>query len=114
MPETMSTPTAAQPSNPAGNASTRRHPDYSRNLLKIQMPVSVTLAKTKRSINQITSLVPGSIIQFNKLCDESLTLEVGNQPVADGEAVKVGDKFGLRITTMTLPEERFLAIKKKA
>ena len=100
------------------NANVRRHqpaqclPDYSRNLLKIQLPVAVTLATTKQSISQIVSFVPGSIIQFNKLCDESLTLEIGNHPVAEGEAVKVGDKFGLRITSMTPPDERLCILEK--
>jgi flagellar motor switch protein FliN/FliY len=33
--------------------------------------------------------------------------------VAVGEAVKVGEKFGLRITSMVLPEEKFEPIQGK-
>jgi flagellar motor switch protein FliN len=33
--------------------------------------------------------------------------------VAVGETVKVGDKFGLRITSMVMPEEKFEPIKPK-
>ena len=40
-----------------------------------------------------------------------LSLSVGNRPIASGEAIKVGDKFGLRITSMTMPEERFQPVK---
>ena len=79
-------------------------PPYSRSLLKIKVPVTVTLATSKQSVRSILELVPGSIIQFEKLCDEMLSLEVGNHPVAEGETVKVGDKFGLRLTSMVLPE----------
>jgi flagellar motor switch/type III secretory pathway protein FliN len=43
-------------------------------------------------------LGPGSIIKFDKTCDELLELSIGNRTVARGEAVKVGDKFGLRIS----------------
>ncbi|MHB8955262.1 MAG: FliM/FliN family flagellar motor switch protein [Pirellulaceae bacterium] len=82
-------------------------PAYSRSLLKIKVPVSVTLATSKQPIRSILELVPGSILQFEKLCDEMLTLEVGSHRVAQGEAVKVGDKFGLRLTSMVLPQERF-------
>ena len=32
---------------------------------------------------------------------------------AVGEAVKVGDKFGLRITSMIMPEERFWTVRAK-
>lgn len=92
----------------------KRLPPYSRSLLKIEVPVVVTLAATKQPVQRILELGPGSIIQFDKPCDEMLSLEVGNQPVAIGEAVKVGDKFGLRITAITMPGERFWAVKGKA
>lgn len=84
-----------------------RLPRYSRSLLKIPVPVIVTLATTKQPIGRVLELVPGSIIQFDKLCDETLRLEVNNQVVALGEAVKIGDKFGLRLTSIALPEERY-------
>ncbi len=40
-----------------------------------------------------------------------LELQVGNRPVATGEAVKVGDKFGLRITAIAMPDERFNVVQ---
>ncbi len=82
-------------------------PPYTRSLLKVRVPVSVTLASTRQSLRRIMELSPGAIISFKKTCDETLTLEIGDQTIADGEAVKVGDKFGLWITAMTLPPERF-------
>ena len=89
----------------------RQLPPYSRSLLKIKVPVTVTLATSKQSVRSILGLVPGSIIQFEKLCDEMLTLEVGDHRVAEGETVKVGDKFGLRLTSMVLPDERFHTVR---
>ena len=41
-----------------------------------------------------------------------LTLEVADRRIAEGEAVKVGERIGLRITSITLPEERFRKIKR--
>jgi flagellar motor switch protein FliN len=82
-------------------------PVYSQSLLKIQLPVVVTLARKRQPLGRIVELGPGSIIQFEKSCEEMLELEVGGRNVAAGEAVKVGDKFGLRITSMILPGERF-------
>ncbi len=86
-------------------------PDYSRSLLKITVPVTVTLATSKLPVREILELVPGSILQFEKMCDEALSLEVGEHRVAEGETVKVGDKFGLRVTSMVLPEERFHSVR---
>ena len=71
--------------------------DYTRAVLAIKTPVSVTLARQNISIERIVNLVPGSMLTFDAHCDEPLTLEVGGQPVATGETVKIGDKFGLRI-----------------
>ncbi|MBI2479694.1 MAG: FliM/FliN family flagellar motor switch protein [Planctomycetia bacterium] len=88
----------------------RQLPNYAKSLLKVRVPVTVTLASAKYPVSQILELGPGSIIQFNKSCEDNLTLEVGNQAIAAGEAVKVGDKFGLWITSMTLPDERFWVI----
>lgn len=86
-------------------------PPYTRSLLKIRVPVIVTLAERRQPLKKIIELGPGSIIQFDKSCDETLDLQVGDHRIAVGEAVKVGDKFGLRITSMTLPEERFEPIR---
>jgi flagellar motor switch protein FliN/FliY len=75
--------------------------------------VVVSLAEKRQSLGQIVELGPGSIIQFEKSCEEMLELSVGGQSVATGEAVKVGDKFGLRVTEMILPEERFTKVTSK-
>jgi flagellar motor switch protein FliN len=88
-------------------------PPYTRSLLRIKVPVIVSLAEKRQKLSRIIELGPGSIIQFEKSCEEMLELEVGNRAVASGEAVKVGDKFGLRITAMVLPEERFAPVTGK-
>jgi flagellar motor switch protein FliN/FliY len=88
----------------------RRLPAYARSLLKVAVPLSVTLAEKKQRLSEVTRLVPGSIIQFDKSCDEVLELRAANETIAVGEAVKVNDTFGLRITAMTLPGERFRSV----
>jgi flagellar motor switch protein FliN len=75
-----------------------RLPTYARGLLQIRVPVRVTLASQRKSIQEIIELGPGSIVKFDKTCDEPLELCVGDRPIAHGEVVKVGDKFGLKIS----------------
>lgn len=120
---TPSAPKAANPSaNPPAPTSftpapigrgVEELPAYSRSLLRIKVPVIVTLAETKQPIGRIVELGPGTIIQFDKSCEEMLSLQVGDQPVAEGEAVKVGDKFGIRLTSLRLPGERFKPVKRR-
>jgi flagellar motor switch/type III secretory pathway protein FliN len=95
----------------ARGPSLRDLPPYSRSLLKIRVPLSVTLAEKKQPLGQILEIGPGSILQFEKSCEEMLDLNVSNLPIARGEAVKVGDKFGLRVTSLILPSERFKAVQ---
>jgi len=72
-------------------------PEHARGLLKIRVAVRVTLASQRKPIQEIIELGPGSIVKFDKTCDEPLELTIGDRPIAMGEVVKVGDKFGLRI-----------------
>lgn len=87
-------------------------PPYIRSLLRIKVKLSVVLSATRQPVQRILDLAPGSIIQFEKSCDEPLELRVGDTCVAVGEAVKSGDKYGLRLTSMVMPEERFVALGK--
>lgn len=103
----------APPPKPARRASSFAElPGYSRSLLRIDVPVSVQLAAKKEFVQEVVEIVPGSIIKFDKGCDQLLQMLVGGQLVAEGEAVKVGDKFGFRVTSMVLPNETFLPAKR--
>jgi len=106
-PQPAAAATSATPALGDPVDSARELPPYSQSLLKITVPVMVTLAEKKQALEQIVELSPGSIIQFDKSCEEMLDLSVAGRKVAMGEAVKVGDKFGLKITSVVLPDERF-------
>jgi len=88
-------------------------PGYSQSLLRIELPVRVVLASKKEDLQSIVELASGSIIKFDKSCDELLLLQVGDQRVAVGEAVKVGDKFGFRVSKIVLPDEHFKKVQPK-
>ena len=91
-------------------ASLAQLPGYSRSLLKIELPVSVTLAQKKMPLQNVLELVSGTIIQFDKQYDEPLTLEVAGHQIAEGEAVKVGDKFGIRLTAIVSKRQRIRSV----
>ena len=86
-------------------------PVFTRSLLRIKVPVIVTLARQRQRVGKIMELGPGAIIQFDKSCEEMLDLDVGDRSIATGEAVKVGDKFGLRINSVVMPAERFRSVE---
>jgi len=64
----------------------------------LQVPVIVKLAERKLSVSEVMRLGAGAIIEFFKPSDQPLELLINNKTIASGEAVKVGENFGLRIT----------------
>lgn len=108
-PQAKSAPPAAKRPMPT---SLSELPPYAKHLLKIEVPVSVRLVSKKLSVHELLELGPGAMISFDKSCDDALELTVRNQTVARGTAVKVGERFGLEIESITLPEEHFWAVRR--
>jgi flagellar motor switch protein FliN/FliY len=76
---------------------TSQSPEVKR-ILSISVPVIVKLAERRLSMAEVMRLGVGAIIEFSKRSEEPLQLLINNKPIALGEAVKVGENFGLRIT----------------
>lgn len=75
-------------------------PDDSFELLLGDVPleVSVELGRVTLSLRDIAGrLGPGSIITLGKLTGEKLDVRVNERLVARGEAVAVGERYGVRI-----------------
>jgi len=64
----------------------------------MEVPVIVKLAQRTLTTAEIMRLGPGAIIEFVKSSDEPLELLINNKTIGMGEAVKVGENFGLKIT----------------
>ncbi len=67
-------------------------------ILRMEVPVIVKLADRKLVVSEIMRLGVGAVIEFFKASDEPLELLINNQVIGAGEAVTVGERFGLRIT----------------
>ena len=69
-----------------------------RRILRLEVPVIVKLAERKMNLSEVLRLGAGAIIEFSKSSDEPLELMINNKAIGFGEAVKVGENFGLRIS----------------
>jgi flagellar motor switch protein FliN/FliY len=67
-------------------------------ILHLQVPVIVKLAERRLAMSEVLRLGVGAIIEFSKANGEPLELLINNKAIGLGEAVKVGENFGLRIT----------------
>ena len=66
-------------------------------ILHMQVPIIVKLAERKLTLAEVMRLGPGAIIEFMKSSDEPLELLINNKTIGVGDAVKVGENFGLKI-----------------
>ena len=73
-----------------------QHPNPYVRLKNLPVPVIVKLAEKKMELGQLLGIGPGAIITFEKSCEDLLELYVNNHLYCRGEAVKIGEKFGLK------------------
>ena len=50
-------------------------------------------------------LGPGSVLELDKVNGEPLDIYVNNRLIAQGEAVVVGERYGVRLTEVLVGEE---------
>ncbi len=79
-------------------------------ILQVQVPIIVRLAGKIMPLGEIMQLQPGAIIEFNKMIGEDLDLMINNKCIGGGQAVKVGEKFGLKVTHIATIDKMILAM----
>lgn len=80
-------------------------------ILDLPMNLTVELGRTKMLINDLLQLGQGSVIELTKLVGEPLEVLVNARLVAKGEVVVVNEKFGIRITEISSPQDRIQSMK---
>ena len=76
-----------------------------------QVPVQITveLGRRRMRIAELLQLGPGSIIELRSAAGDPLDVRVNDRLVARGEAVSIGDSYGIRIVEVVSDEEKHAA-----
>jgi flagellar motor switch protein FliN/FliY len=75
-------------------------------ILDIPVTLSMEIGQTRISISDLLKLGKNSVIELQRMADEPMDVLVNGTLVAKGEAVVVGDRFGIRLTDVISPQER--------
>ena len=86
-------------------ASDGPHADLSM-ILDIPVTLSMEIGQTRISISELLKLSKDSVIELQRMADEPMDVLVNGTLVARGEAVVVGDRFGIRLTDVISSQER--------
>jgi flagellar motor switch protein FliN/FliY len=79
-------------------------------LLEVPLTASVVLAEKTLPLKDVLALRVGQVLEFSRRVDEPLPLRAGDRPLADGSAVKLGDRFGLEVTAAPAARDAVAAL----
>lgn len=80
-------------------------------LMDIKLQLTVELGRCQLPVKKVLELTRGSIVELDKVAGESVELYANGKHIANGEVVVIEDNFGLRITSISDPEERIKGLK---
>jgi flagellar motor switch protein FliN len=75
-------------------------------LYDVPLQISVEVGRSKILLRDLLKMGEGYVIELDKLAGEPLDLYVNSRLIAKGEAVMVGDKFGIRLTDVVSTADR--------
>jgi flagellar motor switch protein FliN len=78
-------------------------------LMDVPLEISVELGRVKMIVREVLDLGTGSIVEVDKAAGEPVDVMVNGRLIAKGEVVVIEDNFGVRITEILNPVERFRA-----
>ncbi len=72
-------------------------------LKNIQVEITLEIGRRRMKIADVLGLAPGQTIELSKAAGEPIDVFVNGQLLGRGEAVVVGDRYGVRITELIAP-----------
>ncbi len=79
-------------------------------ILRIEVPLVVVLGERTLEMHAVRQWVPGSILELPINAESDLEVRINNRRIASGSAVKLGENFGIRLTTTLGQTERIEAM----
>jgi flagellar motor switch protein FliN/FliY len=71
----------------------------------VPLRLSAEIGQTVLSVREILGLNVGSVVEFTKVVGEPMDITVSGRLMARGEIVVVNERYGVRISEVTRPDE---------
>lgn len=71
----------------------------------VPLRLSVEIGQTTLSVKDILGLNVGSVVEFSKVVGEPMDITISGRLMARGEVVVVNERYGVRISEVTRPDE---------
>lgn len=73
-------------------------------VMDVPVELTVELGRRHVRIGEVLRLGPGSVLELTKANGDPLDIYVNNRLIARGEAVVVGERYGVRLTEVLVAE----------
>lgn len=80
-------------------------------IMDVPLKVTVELGRTRMQIRDVLDLGKGSVVELDRLVGEPIDMLVNGKLIAKGEVVVIDENFGIRVTDIVSPIERFNNLK---
>ena len=75
-------------------------------LYEVPLQVSVEVGRARILLMDLLQMGEGYVVELDKMAGEPLDLFVNGRLIARGEAVRIGDKFGIKLTEVVSQSDR--------
>ncbi len=75
-------------------------------LMGVSLNVTAELGRCSLRVRDVLNLGTGSLVELDRAATGPIDLLVNDMPIARGEVVAVGERFGVRITEVLRPGVR--------
>ena len=72
----------------------------------VPLLIIAEIGRTQISVQKVLNLKKGNLIEFNKIVGAPMDVVVGGRLMARGEIVVVNERYGVRISEVTRPDEK--------
>lgn len=76
----------------------------------VKVAMTVEVGRTQVTLQDLLRLNEGSVVELDRMAGDPLDILVNGTPIAKGEVVVVGEKFGIRFGDIIDPKARFESV----
>lgn len=81
-------------------------PEGLERILEIPLTITVELGRRKMRIGELLQVGVGGVLSLDTIAGAPLSIYANHTLIAQGEAVVVGERYGIRVTDIVSPSER--------
>ena len=75
-------------------------------LADVSHVMQAEIARTEISLNDVMLWKQGTVVELDKITGSTIDVLIGDRLIARGEVVVINDRFGVRISEITHPDEK--------